>query len=586
MHLARKWRASSFSDIQGQDLAVRILQNNLYRGYFLPLYLYAGPRGSGKTSTARIFAAAANCYQLNAFREQPRETTIPCGSCSSCQALFGQAHPDVIEIDAASYTGVDNVRSIIDSASFLPVMGRKKLYIIDEAHMLSKAAFNAFLKILEEPPEATMFILATTDPAKIPSTVASRSLQIYFDRVAPETMHHHLERICQHEQIAYDEAGIDRIARAVDGSVRDAIQLIERVSLAVDAVTYDNVRSVLQEVDEQIIVTLLLYLARGDMSSCLSYVHEIQVHMHQPIQVWHQCVEGFRALLWGHFGIVSPVWHHIQEFYNVVHMYPIEVIRACLSTLYHYESYVLKTRQPQALYEMLLLELYKQIHHASQIHQTVQERQHHDISMVSSEQEKPTYEHRNASLEAEASQPDASHVWYAAVDRFEQGQDHLLASVFRQAYDVVWQDQQTLMATFDRTFQFYQDWMYHYVSTLEHAIYQLHGVTCSVRFQFTAHTQQSTLHHQHTPKNDGKQHQGTRSKQGSHASSSGQASHREYKPRNSSRSQSSRSAPRRRMGRQDQYEPIADIDNAEKWPCAHMLLEMFPGTVRRVKKRT
>src|SRR5688572_28013273 len=178
LNLSRKWRSQNFDQIVGQELSIRILKNSLYLAHFFPVYLFSGQRGCGKTSTARIFAAAINCDSLPLIQKNPKTHSIPCLNCNSCIAIREGNHPDFIEIDAASHTGVDNIRSIIESSSLLPLMGRKRVYLINEAHMLSKAAFNAALKILEEPPATVLFILATTNPHKIIDTVRSRCFQL------------------------------------------------------------------------------------------------------------------------------------------------------------------------------------------------------------------------------------------------------------------------------------------------------------------------------------------------------------------------------------------------------------------------
>ena len=211
LNLARKWRSKQFEEIVGQDLSVRMLKNSLYLQQYFPVYLFSGQRGCGKTTTARIFAASLNCEQLSEFQKNPQNHIIPCRKCLSCKAMECGNHPDFIEIDAASHTGVDNVRSLIDSAFLLPLMGRKKIYLIDEAHMLSKAAFNALLKILEEPPASVTFILATTDPQKIIDTVHSRCFQLFFRPVAMEVLHARLREVCTQENIAFYDAGLTLI---------------------------------------------------------------------------------------------------------------------------------------------------------------------------------------------------------------------------------------------------------------------------------------------------------------------------------------------------------------------------------------
>ena len=226
LNRARKWRSQNFDQIIGQDLSVRILKNSLYLGHYFPVYLFAGQRGCGKTTTARVFAAALNCEQLSTFQQNPKKASVPCLQCSSCVAMQAGKHPDFIEIDAASHTGVDNIRQIIESSSLLPLMGHKKVYLIDEAHMLSKAAFNALLKILEEPPASALFILATTNPLKIIDTVRSRCFQLFFSPVASTPLLQHLKHICSNERIEYQDAALEQIIKHTQGSVRDALNLL------------------------------------------------------------------------------------------------------------------------------------------------------------------------------------------------------------------------------------------------------------------------------------------------------------------------------------------------------------------------
>jgi len=217
LNLARKWRSKQFNEIVGQELSVRILKNSLYKDKLFPVYLFSGQHGCGKTTTARVFAAAVNCEKLPEFRKAPQNVTLPCLACVSCTAMSKGQHPDFIEIDAASNTGVDNIRQIIDASALLPVMGTKKIYLIDEAHMLSKAAFNAFLKIMEEPPSSVLFVLATTDAQKIPE---SRCFQLLFDPVETSLLMGHLKFICEQESIAYEGTALSLIVRESAGSVR------------------------------------------------------------------------------------------------------------------------------------------------------------------------------------------------------------------------------------------------------------------------------------------------------------------------------------------------------------------------------
>ena len=202
LNLARKWRPENFDQIIGQDIPIRMLKNGLYLKKFFPVYLFAGQRGCGKTTSARVFGAAINCENLELFQKNPKENSLPCLKCNSCQSMLQANHPDFIEIDAASHTGVENVRNILEACSYMPIFGRKKIYLIDEAHMLSKAAFNAFLKILEEPPSSVLFILATTELQKFPQTVLSRCFQIAFKAVDNNSIKKRLKR--GQSQIAYN----------------------------------------------------------------------------------------------------------------------------------------------------------------------------------------------------------------------------------------------------------------------------------------------------------------------------------------------------------------------------------------------
>ncbi len=259
INLARKWRSKTFDELVGQELVVRVLKNSLYKGTIFPVYLLAGQRGCGKTTTARIFACALNCAKLPDFQKQPQSIAIPCLECFSCKAMALGQHPDFIEIDAASHTGVDNVRLIIDSATLLPQMGRKKVYLIDEAHMLSKAAFNAFLKILEEPPHSVVFLLATTEASKILETVRSRCMQLFFPALPRDLLVKHLERICSSESIPYDVEGLDAVVRVSQGSARDAINALERLRLASGQAKKSTAITLLGLVDESAILEFVFY---------------------------------------------------------------------------------------------------------------------------------------------------------------------------------------------------------------------------------------------------------------------------------------------------------------------------------------
>ena len=303
LNLARAWRSKHFDELVGQPLVIRLVKNSLYRNLIFPVYLLSGMRGCGKTSVARLFAAALNCQALETFQKDPQNQQLPCLVCTSCLAMQKMNHPDFIEIDAASHTGVDNVRSIIDTASFVPVMGRKKIYLIDEAHMLSKAAFNAFLKILEEPPLSVVFMLATTDPHKILGTVTSRCFQLFFDPIDISSVAKHLAAICAQENIAFEEAALALIAQETEGSMRDALNMVERIRIAYPSITVTAVTELLGTIDNERLIQLLQAVVQNSPAQVITLLKNYELHTYNPLTFWKSFVELIRHAVWIKTGV-------------------------------------------------------------------------------------------------------------------------------------------------------------------------------------------------------------------------------------------------------------------------------------------
>ena len=251
--LARKWRPRNFAQLVGQEHVVRALSNALSQNRLHHAYLFTGTRGVGKTTIARIFAKSLNC--LTGI------TATPCGECSACREIDSGRFVDLIELDAASNTQVDSMRELIESAIYAPTNARFKVYIIDEVHMLSKSAFNAMLKTLEEPPPHVKFILATTDPQKIPVTVLSRCLQFNLKQLPPNLIASHLKYVLEQENIGFESGALNLVARAAEGSMRDALSLMDQaIAFSLGRVEEAAVRSMLGAIDRGYLFDLLLAL--------------------------------------------------------------------------------------------------------------------------------------------------------------------------------------------------------------------------------------------------------------------------------------------------------------------------------------
>lgn len=266
--LARKWRPKTFADLVGQEHVVKALQNALDEGRLHHAYLLTGTRGVGKTTIARILAKSLNCE--NAQHGEP------CGVCESCTQIDAGRYVDLLEIDAASNTGIDNIREVLENAQYAPTAGKYKVYIIDEVHMLSKSAFNAMLKTLEEPPEHVKFILATTDPHKVPVTVLSRCLQFVLRNMTAQQVADHLAHVLDSEKIAYEPPALQLLGRAAAGSMRDALSLLDQaIALGSGKVAENDVRQMIGAVDKQYLYELLTGIVNQDGAALTAKAQEM-----------------------------------------------------------------------------------------------------------------------------------------------------------------------------------------------------------------------------------------------------------------------------------------------------------------------
>lgn len=267
--LYRKWRPDTFEEVKGQEHIVTTLRNQLTHDRIGHAYLFCGTRGTGKTTVAKLFAKAVNC-------EHPVDGS-PCGVCASCKSIAEGSSMNVIEIDAASNNGVDNIREIRDEVQYSPTEGKYKVYIIDEVHMLSIGAFNALLKTLEEPPSYVIFILATTESHKVPITILSRCQKYDFRRITIQTISGRLLDLMQREQVSVEKKAIDYIAKAADGSMRDALSLLDQCIAFYlgETLTYEKCLDVLGAVDTEVFIRLLTTVEKKDVNQAIALIDEV-----------------------------------------------------------------------------------------------------------------------------------------------------------------------------------------------------------------------------------------------------------------------------------------------------------------------
>jgi DNA polymerase-3 subunit gamma/tau len=286
--LARKWRPKSFSEMAGQEHVLQALINALDNDRLHHAYLFTGTRGVGKTTIGRILSKCLNC--------ETGVSSVPCGECSSCTEIDAGRFIDLIEVDAASRTGVDDMRDLLDNVQYAPSRGRFKIYLIDEIHMLSKSSFAALLKTLEEPPPHVKFLFATTDPQKLPITVLSRCLQFNLKNLSAERITEHLKYVLGEEKVPFEEAGLWSLGRAADGSMRDALSLTDQaVGHGGGSITESDVISMLGTIERHFVVDICIAMASQNGEKLLSSVGQMAEHspdydaaLGDVLSIWHQ----------------------------------------------------------------------------------------------------------------------------------------------------------------------------------------------------------------------------------------------------------------------------------------------------------
>lgn len=352
--LARKWRPQGFEDLIGQGPIVKILTNSIEQNKIAHAYIFSGPRGVGKTSTARILAKALNCKQ--------GPTPAPCGECPSCTAITDSHSVDVHEIDGASNTGVDNIRDLRERVKYAPSSGRYKVYIIDEAHMLSQGAFNALLKTLEEPPPHVIFVLATTEPRKIPLTVMSRCQHLPFKRISTEEIRQRLERIADAEGISITGSALAMIARAADGSIRDSLTILDQVASFSAEISDSDVKDLLGIADFKGLMDISAALLEGKREEILNAVAELNERGTDLRAFTRDLIRFFRDLLVakltkGPEGVLDASAEEMDDIARLASGVSLEYLSLIIPELIRAENEVRGSFSPRIALEMALIRI-------------------------------------------------------------------------------------------------------------------------------------------------------------------------------------------------------------------------------------
>lgn len=366
--LARKWRPAQFSDIVGQGHIVRTLTNAIRAQRIHQAYLFTGSRGIGKTSIARIFAKILRCEntQLETLapkpgQEAPTEWLRSCDHCASCKEITTGNGVDVIEIDGASNNGVDHVREIRENAKYLPATGSKKIYIIDEVHMLTTAAFNALLKTLEEPPAHVIFIFATTEPHKIPATILSRCQRFDYRRVTLAQIQNRLIEVTQAEEISHEAGALALIARAAEGSMRDALSLLDQViAFSGNRLTIASVRESVGLIEGQTLLGILTAVFAKKPLDALALVEQAYSRGHDLRVLSRSLIEFLHGAVLAKVGASNSATLELSEeewneLKNTAALRPLEEIELIFQVLHHGLDWIARSTQPKIVLDILLV---------------------------------------------------------------------------------------------------------------------------------------------------------------------------------------------------------------------------------------
>lgn len=370
LSLYRKWRSQNFDEVIGQETIVKTLKNAISMNRLSHAYLFSGPRGTGKTSTARILAKAINCKK--------GLTQNPCGKCDQCLKIKDGHSVDVIEIDAASNRGIDEIRDLREKVRFAPIEGRYKVYIIDEVHMLTPEAFNALLKTLEEPPSHVIFVLATTEPNRVPLTILSRCQRLDFGRISLSLIMEHLKCIAEKEGFDIEEEALNVIARDADGSMRDGISLLDQlVSFCGKKITFDDVVTLLGSADEELLFGFSCAIASADLKKTMDFIETAAKGGMSFSQVTKDLISHFRYMMLlkvGSEASIELTKHYIEKLKQETQKFALDDLKKIILILSRAEVDMKWYSSSRLILEVALMDIVSQLKRDEQVASVIPER--------------------------------------------------------------------------------------------------------------------------------------------------------------------------------------------------------------------
>jgi DNA polymerase-3 subunit gamma/tau len=474
MNLTTIYRIKTFNDVIAQTDLVSFLKNTLFKKKLFPVYLFSGMRGTGKTSLARIFAAARLCEKYHSFNSNP-QLIVPCHNCQSCRLAFSFQHPDLIELDAASHSGVETIRSLIENASLLPSHSDCKFYIIDEAHMLSKSAFNAALKIMEEPPLHVHFILATTEYHKIISTIRSRSILLNFDSIDYNAMHERLKTICNKESIDIDENALFEIVFFSEGSMRDALNAIDTLTMMYKTINKENVLKYFGLSDETLI--------NGYIKSCMQCDDELFIETKKLFSEYRKD----KKIFWNKLLVYVQKMHY-EYLKTKENTMQINII-ALLDLLYHYEEYFLQSNNPEGILDIIFSHIKYKYTIAEEVKNKNNKTTEHDTKENYKENKQYSNIQNNFSLHSSIHiTENTSHSISLFIEKI-MTHDKALGTIFRQGNLQFDETGKKIISHFKSAFIFYKDFVIEKSSLWKPILEECCGQGVVLDIRFNTHSQ-------------------------------------------------------------------------------------------------